>query len=279
LPALTTVEAVRITGRRDLAARFAALVLALMSSQVLTACAAPGAGGRARPTVTSPPPSWAIAAPSQVTAIRQSGDQTRLTIDLTMPAALGDHECWRNLAGGVDDFSEKSTLIQVTAEMWSDPRCGHSTTTESVAVDLPAPLGARTVNVNNSTLGGYIADPVGSPTLRYCYGFRCGPPHPATCDGSSVHDAAAGTEVDPHARYTLRGCDGHWLVLDFTWTGGPACDNACPTMGGSTARWFYRGTNQGWQAIVSTTAAGCAPVLAVEPAFPTALCDGLDPLR
>jgi hypothetical protein len=40
------------------------------------------------------------------------------------------------------------------------------------------------------------------------------------------------------------------------WTGGPACDNARASTGGSAARWYYRGTNQGWQAIVSTTAAG-----------------------
>jgi hypothetical protein len=192
-----------------------------------------------------------------------------------MPVALSDHECWRNLSGGVADFSEKSTLIRVTAEMWSDPGCGQATTTESVPVDLPAALGARTVNVNSSSLGDFVADPVGSATLRYCYEFRCGPPPPATCDGSSVRDAATGTDVPAHARYTQRGCDGHWLVLDFTWTGGPACDNACPTTGGSAVRWFYRGTDQGWRAIVSTTAAGCAPVLAVESAFPTALCEGL----
>jgi hypothetical protein len=271
LPALTTVEAVRTTGRRLLAATFVASVLASTSLLVLAACAATGAGGTA--------PSWGIEAPSEVAAIRQSGDQTRLTIDLTMPAGLDDHECWRSLTGAVDDFSEKSILIRVTADTWSDPRCGQATTIQSVSVNLPAPLGARTVNVNNSTLGDYIADPVGNPTLRYCYEFRCGAPAPATCDASSVHHAAAGTEVDAHARYTMRGCDGRWLVLDFTWTGGPACDNACATTGGSAARWFYRGTNQGWQAIVSTTAAGCGPVVTVEPAFPTALCESLDLLR
>jgi hypothetical protein len=252
----------------------AASVLALTSLLVLTACAAPGAGV----TTPSPSPSWGVGAPSEVTEIRQSGDQTRLTVDVTMPAALADHECWRNLSGSVDDFSDKSTIIRVTAEFWRDPRCGKATTTESVSVDLPAPLGARTVNVNNSSDGVYMADPVGSPTLRFCYG-GCGAPPPANCDGLSVRQAAGGTEVDPHAKYFVRGCDGHWLVLDFTWTGGPACDNACPTLSVSAVRWFYRGTNQGWQAIVSTTAAGCAPVLAVEPAFPTTLCQGLDRLR
>jgi hypothetical protein len=231
--------------------------------------------GRSVP-VPVPVPSWEVEAPGEVTAIRQSNDQTRLTIDLTMPAALPDHECWRNLTGSVDEPSGKSTNIRVTAEFWTNPRCGKPTTTVSVSVDLPALLGASAVYVTNE--GVYIADPVGSPTLRYCYG-RCGLPPPATCDGLSVRQAASGTEVDPHAKYFVRGCDGHWLVLDFTWTGGPACDNACATTSESAVRWFYRGTNQGWQAIASTTAAGCAPVLAVEPAFPTALCEGLDRLR
>src|SRR3954467_4724635 len=102
LPALTTVEAVHTTGRRLLAATFAASVLALTSLLVLAAC---GAGGAA-PALASAPASWGITAPSEVEVIRQSGDQTRLTIDLNMPAGLGDHECWRNLTGAVDDFSE-----------------------------------------------------------------------------------------------------------------------------------------------------------------------------
>jgi hypothetical protein len=259
----------RITGRFIMAATL------LMSSLATGACARSGAG-TSHPTASTTPASWELGmAPSVIAAVGESADQTRLTIDLNMPAGLADHDCSRNLTGRVMDFSSKSALIEVTADMWTDPRCAHATTAESVMVKLPEPLGARTVNINSSALGDYIADPAGNTKLRFCYEFRCGPLPPATCDATSVRVAATGSDVDPHATWTVRSCDSHWLVGDFAWTGGPVCDNKCATASATTMRWFYRATEHGWLAITGTTVQGCTPIQTVDPTFPTASCRGL----
>jgi hypothetical protein len=251
----------------------AATLLSL--SLTMVACATPGSAGTS-PTPSVSPPSWQEAvAPSDVAAIHLTPDQTRLTVDLNLPAGTAGHDCWRNLTGTVTDFDDTTAHIQITADLWSDLRCATTTVVQPVTVTLPSPLGSRLVNVNNSSLGGYIADPAGNATLRYCYEFRCTPPPPASCDAASVADAAKGAEVDPHARWTVRGCDGHWLVLDFAWTGGPACDNACPSMSVTTMRWFYRATDHGWRGITGTRDPGCRSVQAAEPEFPAALCEGL----
>jgi hypothetical protein len=259
----------RGTGRCVIAATL------LMSSLGVAGCAAPGANGGSRVTATPTPATWESGvAPSDVTAIRQSADQTTLTIDLNMPAGLTDHDCWRNLNGHVMDFSATSTIIQVTADFWTDPGCPRATVSVPVTVMLPEPLGTRTVNINSSSLGSYIANP-GKTTLRFCYEFRCAPPPPATCDGASIRDAALGADVGAHATWTVRDCDSHWLILDFAWSGGPVCDNTCPSTNMTTMRWFYRATEHGWFAIAGTTAPGCSQVQRAEPAFPTALCQEL----
>jgi hypothetical protein len=257
----------RITGRIIIAATLLIPILAT------DACARPGVTGAPHPTAS--PNSWQDGmAPDNIAAVRESPDQATLIVDLNMPAGLTDRDCWRNLSGRVIDFSASSLIVQLTADFWSDRRCASTTVLTSVPVKLPGPLGSRTANINNSS-SDYIADPPGAGTLRFCYEGRCTPLPPATCAGTSIQAAAKGAEVDPHATYTVRSCDAHWLVLDFAWTGRPACDNACASTSRTTMRWFYRPTEHGWRAITGTTEAGCAAIQRAEPAFPTELCANL----
>jgi hypothetical protein len=68
-----------------------------------------------------------------------------------------------------------------------------------------------------------------------------------------VSEAAHGVSADPHATWTVRGCDSVGLILDFRWTGG----FACPAIG---LRWFSLAGAQGWRVVYGTTAHGRAGV-------------------
>jgi hypothetical protein len=214
-------------------------------------------------------------APSDITVIKISADGRTLSIGIHVPTGTAE-PCYRNVAGRINDFSAKSTVIGITADFWTDPAC-NKTKTVTVRVRLPQPLDRRTVNVNSSSEGDYTTDASTPGTLRFCDEFVCG--HlPATCDRATIARIAHGADVQQPATWTVRGCDATGLVLDLSWTGGPACDNACPTLSKSSIRWFYRATPDGWMALTTTRAGGCAAARAADPSFPTALCASLEPL-
>ncbi len=90
------------------------------------------------------------------------------------------------------------------------------------------------------------------------------------------------TAVDA-PRHTYRDaqrCDGKWLVLDFSWRTGPACDDtsdpACSSALGD--RWFFRAGKSGWEPVLESVRGGCRDVQRKEPGFPAALCGTLAPL-
>jgi hypothetical protein len=72
------------------------------------------------------------------------------------------------------------------------------------------------------------------------------------------------------------GCDGHWLVLDIGWPGGPSgCEGPSCAAGSATTHWFFRASAHGWTTIASSLTAGCTRVHQVAPQFPADLCKDL----
>ncbi len=252
----------------------------LLPLLAVAACAHPASpvGGSTTPSPSpSPSPTWMIGVGViGVTGITINANGRLLSITVKVPAADDATLCYRHVSTRVSDFSQRSAIIGVSMDVWTGRECSIEATI-IVKVRLPKPLGTRTVNVNNSSDGGYVADPEHPGALRFCYEFRCAP-DPATCEPATIAAVARGADMQQPVTWIVRGCDEHWLVLDLSFTGGPACDNSCSPTSGTALRWYYRATPQGWTEIVGTRSGGCAAVQAVDASFPTAICENLEPL-
>jgi hypothetical protein len=211
-----------------------------------------------------------------VAGITVGADGRTLSITVEVPAAVEGTSCYRNVSTRINDFSPKSTIIGVYMDVWSGRACSKTATT-IVSVRLPKPLGSRTVNVNSSSEGFYVADPKNPGTLHFCYEGQCASP-PATCQDTAIAIIARGADMQQPVTWIVRSCDKHWLVLDISFTGGPACDGACSSPPKATLRWFYRATPHGWTEVTATRSAGCAAIQSVDSSFPTAACENLGPL-
>ncbi|MFG2353631.1 hypothetical protein [Streptomyces sp. NPDC048521] len=254
-------------------------VVVLLLSGCGTQVAGRGAG--ASPTATGPIP-WTLAEPSRVTAARIGADHRTLSIDADVPS--GDHPCVRDLKA-VDTDAEYGAVpgtvhVQITFTSPSgDRRSGCvEETTATARVRLPEPLGERELVVDNHTV--FTADGAKPPALRMCGRLGCRPPA-VGCTPASYDQALIAAGAPEHTYRDAEHCDGTWLVLDFSWRTGPACDSddknpACSSRLGD--RWFFRAERSGWEPVFESAAGGCEAVRREVPRFPAALCADLAPL-
>ncbi|WP_433452629.1 hypothetical protein ACQPXS_31370 [Streptomyces sp. CA-142005] len=255
-------------------------VLCAVAVLLLGGCGTRVAGG-ASPTRTGPIP-WTTFGPSGVTGARIGADHRTLSLDTRVPS--GEHPCVRDLKA-VDTDAEYGTVpgtvhVQITFSSPSGDRRSGCTRekTATVRVRLPEPLGKRELVVDNDIV--FTADGARPPALRLCGELGCHPPATG-CTTASYEQAMITVDAPMHSYRDAAHCDGKWLVLDFSWRTGPACDAddknpACTSRLGD--RYFFRAERAGWKPFFESAAGGCRAVQHREPAFPTALCASLEPL-
>lgn len=225
------------------------------------------------------PNAWITQAPSEVTGARLGDDQRTLTLQAKIPS--GGNACVRGLKAVVTDSVAKTVWVQITYSSPpydTDARAACKGESPATAwVRLPAPLGHRDLIVDNDVT--FTADGAGLPALRMCGKLGCRPPATG-CTTASYEQALIAVDAPDHTYWDSRGCDGKWLVLDFSWRTGPACGDSTGTGCSSRLgdRWFFRAEKSGWVPIVEGAAGGCRNVQRQEPAFPTSLCASLAPL-
>nr|WP_205614415.1 hypothetical protein [Streptomyces dangxiongensis] len=221
---------------------------------------------------------WTTMQPSSVTAVRVGADDRTLSVDVPVPS--GAAACVRHLRAVATDRVNGAVWVEVTYSSPSMDR-GSGCTREKPAttrVTLPKPLGGLDVIVDHYThFTRHGAEP---PALRRCGPLGCDPPRTG-CTAASYDQAVLAADVPNHTYRDSERCDGEWLVLDLSWRTGPACDDTsapgCSSRLG--ARWFFRAGKSGWVPLLDSAAGGCRDVRRAEPAFPTALCASLEPLR
>ncbi|MET8806059.1 hypothetical protein [Streptomyces sp. NPDC004546] len=256
------------------------VLLCAMAVLLLGGCGTRVAGG-ASPTRTGPIP-WTTFGPSGVTGARIGADHRTLSLDTRVPS--GEHPCVRDLKA-VDTDAKYGTVpgtvhVQITFSSPSGDRRSGCTKekTATVRVRLPEPLGERELVVDNDIV--FTADGARPPALRLCGRLGCHPPATG-CTTASYEQAMIAVDAPMHSYRDAEHCDGKWLVLDFSWRTGPACDAdnkdpACTSRLGD--RYFFRAERSGWKPFFESAAGGCRAVQRREPAFPTALCASLEPL-
>ncbi|WP_323377431.1 hypothetical protein [Streptomyces sp. RB17] len=255
-------------------------LLCAVAVLLLGGCGTRTAGG-ASPTQTGPIP-WTTAEPSAVTAARLGADHRTLSIEARVPS--GERPCVRDFKA-VDTDAEYGSVpgrvhVQITFNSpHGDGRSGCTKErTATARVRLPEPLGERELVVDDDTV--FTADGAEPPALRLCGRLGCHPPATG-CTTASYEQAMIAVGAPMHSYRDAEHCDGTWLVLDFSWRTGPACDAddkapACASRLGD--RSFFRAERSGWKPFFESAAGGCTAVQRREPAFPTALCASLKPL-
>ncbi|MET9090329.1 hypothetical protein ABZX77_52280 [Streptomyces sp. NPDC004237] len=266
--------------RRSGGTRRAAVLLCAAAVLLLGACgtrvAGQGDGGSPSSAAAEPIP-WATMQPSAVNGVRVSGDRRTLLLDTQVPG--GAHACVRKLRAVLTDSMTDLVWVQITFTSPSMDRASGCTkeSTATAKVRLPEPLGDRDVMVDHYTR--FTAEGAKPPALRLCGKLGCTPPATG-CTPASYDQALMAVGAPEHTYRDSQRCDGKWLVLDFSWRTGPACDDstdpACSSRLGD--RWFFRARESGWAPIVRTSAGGCRDVRRKQPAFPSSLCESLAPL-
>ncbi|GGO28020.1 hypothetical protein GCM10010116_56180 [Microbispora rosea subsp. aerata] len=229
-----------------------------------------GATGEATPSVVTHEDTtrWVAYAVSVISEVRVSRDGRVLTLDTRVPD--GPDGCLRGPTGRLDGFEPKLVHVDIRFEsrlLTAGNGCPGERTVP-VEVRLPKPLGKRDVVVNLDQR--YTLDRPG--LLRRCGELGCHPA-PTGCTSDSYYQAAGDADAPEHSYHRERGCDGKWLVMDISISGGPVCERPGECAGASrTTRYFYRATPAGWRVITATTGPGCDDVLVAEPRFPRELC-------
>ncbi|WP_431679401.1 hypothetical protein [Kitasatospora sp. KL5] len=249
-----------------------AVVLTTLLAAVLAGCGSTVTGQGTRPDAAEIP--WTVMGVSAVDAVRTTPDGRSLVVDVKVPS--GAENCTRGLTGEVTGSRPGAVDVRITFESRSMDRSSGCTSSEAATVEvpLPAPVGDRTVLVGGTH--SFTAAGATPPALRRCGELGCNPA-PTGCTADSYRQALTGADSPQHTGWTVRGCDGHWLVLDLSAPTGPVCGDPGPGCDNHvrTTRWFYRAAASGWTAVTSAGGAGCTAVQRVEPAFPTALCKDL----
>ncbi|MGW3037661.1 hypothetical protein ACWDCB_41515 [Streptomyces sp. NPDC001178] len=264
-------------GRRDGRGAAVVAVLCVVVALLLGGCGTQVAGREAAPSATGPIP-WTVFEPSQVTGARLADGGRTLLLDAQVPS--GARACVRDFKAVLTDPVEKDLVrVQLTFSSPSgDRRSGCSKERSATArLRLPVPLGGREVVVDDYVQ--FTADGAKAPALRLCGKLGCTPPATG-CTDASYDQALMAVGAPAHTYRDSQECDGKWLVMDFSWRTGPACDDAsapgCSSRLGD--RWFFRAEKSGWVPIVEGAAGGCRVVRRRAPAFPDSLCRGLAPL-
>lgn len=257
-----------------------AALLCAVAVLLLGACGREVAGRETAASATASPAitglRWTSAAPMRITGAELGTDRRTVTIASDVPS--GPNPCVRGLKAVLTEPVANSVRVKVTYDSPSgDRRSGCTeTTTAKTRVKLPEPLGNRTLVVGMSTV--FTTEGAHLPALRLCGDLGCTPPATG-CTAPSYEQALKQIGAPAHTYRNAEHCDGKWLVLDFSWRAGPACeDTTTPCNSHVSDRWFYKAGESGWESFFSTTTGGCQAVQDRQPAFPTVLCASLEPL-
>jgi hypothetical protein len=102
---------------------------------------------------------------------------------------------------------------------------------------------------------------------------------PASCDGATLHDAIANSDVPAHFRMPLSRCEAPFAVVDVDYGAGAcaptgeASTNPCANQ--QVHRMYWRITADRWDLIAYDDNAGCGEIHEVAPEFPKSLCQDL----
>lgn len=259
--------------------RFAVLAVAALTL-ALAGCGTVHAGfSAASPGQASPSPTATYRVTygfsgDQIASVSLKDSGRVLAIAAQVPA--GRDGCASGLNATLIQWNP-SANITLTVQSWApgmDACRSHQV--ETTDLTLPAQLGKRDVVIDTSATFA----PTESTLMRRCsdLGGACTfPPVPsASCSNPSYSAAMVATAPPRDADFNAVGCNGHWLVLDVGWPGGPSgCDGPSCGQDMAVTHWFFRASPHGWITIVSSLTAGCTRVHQVAPQFPPALCAGL----
>ncbi|HUN30808.1 MAG TPA: hypothetical protein VMU95_02225 [Trebonia sp.] len=270
--------------------RIALLVVALLTL-LLAGCGLARAGvaavGVAAPSPT--PTRWVAYGPDSTQIASVSVDKSGRVLTIKAKVLAGQAGCARDLVATLDKFYPKlaaelgepttpqAEYVTLTYQSLWQLKCP-STRVETVQVTLPTPLGHLSVVINTLSIytptHGSLLKLCGEAGQDFCGPF---PVIPAACTDRSYGQAMETTAPPQGATYWARGCDGHWLVLDVDWPGGPAgCDAPChPAM--TATRTFFKAGSKGWITVATAQTGGCSQVHHWAPQFPSSLCASLPP--
>ncbi|WIY00836.1 hypothetical protein QRX60_43425 [Amycolatopsis mongoliensis] len=200
-----------------------------------------------QPPVPAPPPADTAA---WVTDIRPGPDDHSAVLHVDLSAcAVEPHTQVTEDADRID----ASVLFQAE----EGPGC------DQVPTDFPmktaAPIGKRPVIVNAGDAWRLLAG-----GWKHCDKILGCEPPADHCDRAWVAQAEFSAEAEHPG--TTRACDQNWLIHDLQRHSGQAA-----------YRVAYRWAGNGWTSFASAKGGGCGEILAVEPAFPTSLCQNLPP--
>lgn len=208
----------------------------------------------------------------QIVSVSVADSGRILAIAAQVPA--GRDGCASGLKATLNEWTPTWANITLTVESWAPgmDAC-RSDQVETADLSLPSQLGIRDVIIDSA---GTFA-PTNGTLMRRCsdMGGACTfpPVPPASCSESSYSTAMFATDPPQGADSTAVGCDGHWLVLDVGWPGGPSgCDGPSCGQNSTVTHWFFRAGPHGWIVITDSLTAGCTRIHQVAPQFPTALC-------
>jgi hypothetical protein len=204
--------------------------------------------------VTTPAPSPVLAPPAErsawVTDIRPGPDDHSAVLHVNLPTcAVEPHAQVTETTDRID--------AGVLFRTKDGPGC------EQAPADFPlkttAPIGKRPVIVNAGEAWG-----LASGGWKNCdQNLGCAPPADH-CDPAWVAQAEFSAEAEFPG--TTRACDQNWLIHDLQRHSGQAANRVA-----------YRWAGNGWASFASAKGGGCGEILAVDPTFPTALCQNLTP--
>ncbi|MEV5718867.1 hypothetical protein AB0L41_33685 [Amycolatopsis mediterranei] len=207
----------------------------------------PGTAPATTTVLPSGPPSEGTA---YVTDVRPGPDDHSAVLHVNLPTcADAPHTQVTEADGRID--------AGVRYRPRPDPDC------KQASADFPfrtaAPIGERPVIVNDAESWGLV-----SGGWKRCDRYvGCHPPADH-CDPAYVGQLEFSAEAEFPG--TARACDQNWLVHDLQRHSGQAA-----------TRVAYRWAGSFWESFAGANGGGCAEILAVEPKFPTALCEHLGP--
>ncbi|MFJ1761498.1 hypothetical protein ACIOD2_14340 [Amycolatopsis sp. NPDC088138] len=198
------------------------------------------------PPVPAPPKDMS----AWVTDIRPGPDDHSAVLHVSLPdCAVAPH------------LQVTEAADRINADVLFKPKLGPAC--NQVPADFPlktaAPIGKRPVIVN----AGETWAPAAGGWKKCDKTLGCDPPADH-CDRAWVAQAEFGAEAEHPG--TTRACDQNWLIHDLQRRSGQAPNRVA-----------YRWAGNGWVSFASANGGGCGEILAVEPKFPTSLCQNLAP--
>jgi hypothetical protein len=204
--------------------------------------------------------------------------QTEPVVAITtepLPIAGESPDCEPVLTTAVSGLESTTVNITVTTRR-AFPWDGCTLAPRVLQVDLGAANpGGLTDGAGNTFVlyeGRYVQCPAGGQTCN---------PAPASCGDPTLRDAIANNDVPAHFYMYNKRCAEPFAVVDVDLAAGacPRDDRGpSPCAGQRIDRMFFRIQDGMWILVARGRSAGCADVSAVDPSFPSSMCEDLPAL-